>query len=48
MKMLAFSLSQFYDTAKTAKKVFTQADRALEISSFTNMVAIIEIDALKV
>ena len=34
MKILAFSLSQFYDAAKTAKKGFTQADRALGIKQF--------------
>ena len=45
MKMLAFSLLQFYDAANTAKKkTFTQADR----NSFTSMVAIIAINALKI
>ena len=48
MKMLAFSLSQFYDAAKTAKEEFTQADRALGKNSFTNMVVRIDIDALKI
>ena len=33
MKIVAFSLSQCFDAAKTAKKVFTQADRALGIQT---------------
>ena len=49
MKMLALSLSCFYN-AKTAKikkteKAITQAEY-LEQNSFTNMVAIIDVDAL--
>ena len=39
LKILAFSLLQFYDAAKAAKKAFTQADSALGISmlsKFTN------------
>ena len=31
IKLLSVTLSQFYDTAKPAKKAFTQADRALGI-----------------
>ena len=34
MKMLAFMLLQFYDAAKTAKKFFSQASRALGMKQF--------------
>ena len=33
---------------KSIIKVFTQADRALELNSFTNMVTKIDVDALKI
>ena len=46
MKMLAFTLSQFYEATKTAKKVITHVDSALEWTSFTNTE--IDIDALKI
>ena len=44
IKMLAFSLLQFYDAGKTAKKAFAQAYRALEVQQFY----VIRIDALKI
>ena len=44
IKMLAYLLLQFYDAAKTAKKAFTQAYRALEVQQFY----VIDIDALKI
>ena len=34
MKILTFSLVQFYDAAKTAKEAFTQPNRALEMKQF--------------
>ena len=46
MKMLPFMLLQFYEAAKTVKKAFTQADRALGMKSFTNTIS--ENDALKI
>ena len=42
--MLASLLLQFYDAGKTAKKVFAQACRALEVQQFY----VIGIDALKI
>ena len=44
IKMLAFSLLQFYDAGKTVKKAFAQAYRALEVQQFY----VIGIDALKI
>ena len=34
MKMLGFSLLQFFEAARTAKKAFTQADGALGLNDF--------------
>ena len=34
IKMLTFSLLQFYDAAKTAKNLFAQADRTLGMIQF--------------
>ena len=49
IKILAFSLSIFYDAAKTAKKGLTQADRTSEIKQFHKHVRhSIDIDALKI
>ena len=45
-KKLAFSLLQFYDAAKPAKKALLRLTEHSELNNFTNMVAKIEIDDL--
>ena len=47
-KKIAFSLLQFRDVAKAAKKPFLLQTEHSELNSFTNMVAKVNIDTFKV
>ena len=48
LKKLAFSLLQFYDAAKAAKKRLLKLTEHLKLSSFINIVTKIDVDDLKI
>ena len=47
-KQLAFSLWQFYDVARAAKKRLLKLTENSEQNSFTNMIAKIDVEALRI